>query len=346
VQYSNSIDFDKIRYDIPLLPVVEGAWGSADNHSGDWHMWCCRWHNDKTPSFGVNESTQSFCCYGNSCGKTGDVVDFHFYDNSFRDRIEAARDLLGYYSNGNGNMSTVAPIKDVKRTTGDKEDINIIRQKIQGLDIEYKERLWNKEYSFYIDWIKTQWGIDDKTIARFNLGVCPRVGTLKVGESTPSITFPYYWGVNGDKQLIHIKHRLLEPNGQGKYLPERSGLRTAIFNAQRLQQELPFLLVVEGEAKPIKLEEVGYPAVGVPGANIFKKFVNGEWGGNLFHKAGLIFFVSDPGAEEETLAGAMAVAKTNDVRFVACPVKPDDWFVKYGGSKAAFTKLLRRGRVL
>ena len=38
-------------------------------------MACCPFHNDKTPSFTVFPSTQSFYCFG--CQTGGDLIEFH-----------------------------------------------------------------------------------------------------------------------------------------------------------------------------------------------------------------------------------------------------------------------------
>jgi hypothetical protein len=42
---------------------------------------CCPLHNEKTPSFFVRPSAQTFHCYG--CGKNGDVIQFVIERDSF-----------------------------------------------------------------------------------------------------------------------------------------------------------------------------------------------------------------------------------------------------------------------
>jgi DNA primase len=54
----------------------------------------CPFHNEKTPSFFVNDDTQTYMCFG--CGAHGDVIAFYerYYNLSF---LEAAERLAGEY---------------------------------------------------------------------------------------------------------------------------------------------------------------------------------------------------------------------------------------------------------
>lgn len=56
----------------------------------------CPFHQEKTPSFSVNENLQIFKCFG--CGQSGDVISFLMkYNNcSFRDALEELAERTGY----------------------------------------------------------------------------------------------------------------------------------------------------------------------------------------------------------------------------------------------------------
>jgi hypothetical protein len=67
-----------------------------------------------------------------------------------------------------------------------------------------------------------------------------------------SITIPYYW----KNKLINVRHRLSKPNGTGKYRPEMTGLPSAIFNADILDNgDGGWVVLVEGEFKAIILQQ-------------------------------------------------------------------------------------------
>jgi DNA primase len=63
--------------------------------SGNRWLGLCPFHNEKTPSFFVNDDTQSFICFG--CGVKGDVISFYekYYNLGFLDAAEKLAGELG-----------------------------------------------------------------------------------------------------------------------------------------------------------------------------------------------------------------------------------------------------------
>lgn len=65
---------EHVKKSVDLLKVVEDELGKATKTTGRDHMWCCPFHQEKTPSFGVHEGMQIIKCFG--CGIGGDVFVF------------------------------------------------------------------------------------------------------------------------------------------------------------------------------------------------------------------------------------------------------------------------------
>ena len=69
---------DIIGRAVPLKPKGKGWWG------------CCPFHNEKTPSFSVNEEMGIFKCFG--CGEGGDVITFLMKKNNMG-YVDAVKEL-------------------------------------------------------------------------------------------------------------------------------------------------------------------------------------------------------------------------------------------------------------
>ena len=73
--------------------------------AGSSYKGLCPFHNEKTPSFSVDEGRQSYKCFG--CGEGGDVISFvqKYYNLDFMDAMEMlARDYgIELKKGGQGN---------------------------------------------------------------------------------------------------------------------------------------------------------------------------------------------------------------------------------------------------
>lgn len=176
-------------------------------------------------------------------------------------------------------------------------------------------------------------GLNDETINRFKLGYAPACPTY---PDSPGWTIPIFY----QGKLYNIRHRLARPNGSGKYRPEIAGLPAAVFNADVLDSGDWMVVLVEGEIKAMCLQQYGFSAVGIPGANSFKD----RWL-KLFKPDSAVYVALDPGAEEQAREIATALKASGiEARVCALPCKPDDMLCKYGGSPADLVKFLALGK--
>lgn len=251
------------------------------------------------------------------CGLKGFVIDGNSPDSLFRvtpemraewERQQIAREIEEHQK----QLTTIEQLQ------------------ARRMDIIYHGQLIETGFDGVLD---ANWGIKPEMAARFRLGycnVCPTYG------QSDSLTIPYYWG---DK-LVNLRHRLLHPNGSGKYRPEMAGLQSAIFNATRLLQPTKALVLVEGEFKAVVLEQYGFAAVAIPGANQFKD----KWA-RLFQNAGTVYVILDPGAEEHAAGIGATLARSGvDCRLVIVPEKPDDMFTVYDVTPNEFGQYMRLGK--
>lgn len=188
------------------------------------------------------------------------------------------------------------------------------------------------------EYVRDRWGISDETIANFRVGYCQ---SCPQSPYSDSYTLPYYW----HGKLVNLRHRLNNPNGNGKYRPEAKDLPTAIFNANYIEQSAgDWIILVEGEFKTMVLCQEGLATIGIPGASNIKLITKCI---PLFAEIGLVYIVLDPGAEEQALKiGKQFKAAKIESRLVTLPTKPDDFFTLYGGTVDQFKRYLETGRAI
>lgn len=109
-------------------------------------------------------------------------------------------------------------------------------------------------------------GITEATARTFRLGFVtnPETGhELYQGK----LAIPYLT----PSGVIDIRFRSLNADSGPKYL-SRPGASTHIYNIQALTQDTGMLVVCEGEIDTIIASQVGFTAVGLPGANNWKPY--------------------------------------------------------------------------
>lgn len=180
-------------------------------------------------------------------------------------------------------------------------------------------------------------GVTDATIERYRLGYTTNCPTAKGHESyTIPIT---YRG-----RLYNIRHRLADGDNGNKYRPEMAGLPSAMFNADVLQDDLGFsseVVLVEGEIKAMVLQQYGFDTVAIPGANTFKD----KWISLFRTVTRPVYVALDPGVEVLAAGIWQQLGQAGiDARLCHFPLKPDDFFVLYGGSSLDFFSFLQLGK--
>jgi Zn ribbon nucleic-acid-binding protein len=223
---------------------------------------------------------------------------------------------------------------DRRKQQARQAEIDRKRTALERLQARRPDIIYHRNLNGQASVLQSRWGLAQETIDQFRVGYCRSCPTSAYSDS---FTIPYYWADN----LINLRHRLINPNGNGKYRPEASGLPTAIFNASVIN-EFDWIVLVEGEFKAMVLVQYGISAIAIPGANIFKE----KWL-KLFSKDQVVYVALDPGAEVQALKiGKMLSGAGIKTRLVSCPTKPDDFFTLYGGTTTQFVQYLESGRVI
>lgn len=346
------IDTTRLKQDVDLVATIEQYLGPGQQ-KGQWHLWLCPFHQEKTPSFKVKAGETRFKCYG--CGEHGDVIDFigKMEGKGFRETAQQLRP--GYLLQVTDPQKALEMQRAIRAESERKRQEAETARRQEAADKLAALSSKVEWYHAQVEQARAYWhsqGLRDDTIEKYRLGYCPRCPTY---PDSDSYVIPYFqsWqpGTRYEApQLISIRHRLASPNGSGKYRPEFAGLPNQLFNTDALDfdSEVPFsnlepgqVILVEGEVKAIYLSHVaGMPAVGVPGASAWQD----EWLGMFAHTS-LVYVVFDPGAEEQarSVTGAFNGNGVSAVQ-VTTTSKPDDMFVKYGCSIKDFLTILRQGR--
>lgn len=167
----NRIDIvDVIEQSIPL------------KKSGSNYVACCPFHNEKTPSFSVNQSKQFYHCFG--CGKHGNAINFliEFSGVSFIDAVENLAAQVGMQVPRNNvasskvvdrSSSNLTSVVDDQKSIDKKQDDQILRCMADQLKVAadyYREQL--KHATKAISYLK-QRGLSGELAARFKIGYAP-----------------------------------------------------------------------------------------------------------------------------------------------------------------------------
>lgn len=163
-------------------------------------------------------------------------------------------------------------------------------------------------------------GMTGDTIAKYQLGYCPRCPTDRDGR--PSYTIPVI--IHG--KLYNIRHRLIGGDQNDKYRPHRAGLPNVLFNADDIyRDDTDEMIVCEGEKKSIILAQEGFANVGIMGKAGFNK----AWTAR-FERFKRVYVALDPDAVDVAERTAELFGARG--RVVDLPVKVDDMLVRYNAS--------------
>ncbi len=135
---------------VPLVKKGQNYWG------------CCPFHNEKTPSFSVNEDKGFFHCFG--CGKHGDIISFTMESEhiDFKSAISELADMAG------------VPLPQIKQ----KSDAQIAAEEsyfdiVEKAQKIYAEKLFTPEGSVALEYIRGR-GFSDDMIKKYGLGYAPK----------------------------------------------------------------------------------------------------------------------------------------------------------------------------
>lgn len=152
--------FEQIRMQVPVSDVVRSKVNLTKK--GAEYGGLCPFHNEKTPSFTVNNQKRFYHCFG--CGAHGDVIGF-VMNTSGLSYKEAAIKI----AEENG-IDIPKPSKEQQQIYSESEKIYEILELANRF---FKDNLNNKARE-YLERRK----INDDVIDKFSIGYCPSKGSL------------------------------------------------------------------------------------------------------------------------------------------------------------------------
>lgn len=187
--------------------------------------------------------------------------------------------------------------------------------------VQYYKNMVNNRFDALEYWISQ--GMNTETIDKYMLGYCDHCPTAPYSAS---YTIPIMYR----QAPYNIRHRLIEPNGTGKYRPHMAGLPSMLFNADNLDNAGNSIMILEGEKKSMVVgQETGFPNVAIMGIKAFKE----SWVPK-FDRFKRVYVALDPDADED--AYKIATMFNGRGRIVELPMKADDFFVIAGGNSDDF----------
>jgi len=245
----------------------------------------CPFHNEKTPSFTVNDDKQFFHCFG--CGAHGDVIGWTMQKEGlgFREAVERLAELAGVPLPQRSEQSRAAARQ--------RQDLHQVMERACQW---FQQRLASEEGAAARAYLEER-GLNTETILRFRLGFAPgrrgrlahALGEFGIGDrqlvAAGLVKEPEAGGEARDYffnrivfpitdrrgRIIAFGGRAMNPASRAKYL---NSPETALFDKGRTLYNLhrareaahggAEVLVVEGYMDVIALAQAGFPAVVAP----------------------------------------------------------------------------------
>lgn len=165
---------DELRARISIVDVV----GSKVKliRKGREYQACCPFHNEKTPSFTVNEAKGFYHCFG--CGAHGDIIKFEMDANNlpFIDAVKKLADKSGL------------PMPVLNKEQHEEHEKKKSLYDIMELACKFFEKsLRMPEGARGLDYFHHR-GLEDDIIRKFRLGYAPNNNALKAHLSSQGIT--------------------------------------------------------------------------------------------------------------------------------------------------------------
>lgn len=141
---------DVVSKRVPLTKKGQNYWG------------CCPFHNEKTPSFSVNEDKGFYHCFG--CGEHGDIISFTMKSENigFVDAIKELAEMAG-----------------LKLPEFKPRDPAVVQREESYFDIteraaaEYQKQLFTPTGAVALEYIRGR-GFTDEMIKKYRLGYAPK----------------------------------------------------------------------------------------------------------------------------------------------------------------------------
>ena len=156
-------------------------------------------------------------------------------------------DALTYLENLTGS-ETVMPSFASKEKAEPKPPENnlVLKYHFNLLESDFAKKAWNKRGINSWHWNKWLLGFKEDHWGQGN-----------------ALSMPFLDGA----EVKTIRHRMLSPNAKSRYLPESKEAGTWLFNADVLDQNPPYIVILEGEIKTMILSGFGEFVIGLSGIN-------------------------------------------------------------------------------
>ncbi len=253
---------------------------------GRTHKACCPFHNEKTPSFVVNEDRQSWRCFG-SCAEGGDIFKFAMKVNgwSFSEALEEL-----------GKRAGVEVHKQSPEQREKADEYDRLRGLMKSAADYFHDHLVNTQHrdaAAVLEYARKKRGLTDDTLTRFQLGFAPEgwrnlldnlllmgyshddliaVGLAKrndKGDVYDTFRNRFMIPIRDERgRVVGFGARALAPDDNPKYL---NSPQTVLFDKSRLLFGLDFakeairasgtVVIVEGYLDVIQAHQAGYSNV-------------------------------------------------------------------------------------
>lgn len=351
---------DKLRARISIVDVV-GARVKL-TRKGREYLGLCPFHNEKTPSFTVNEAKGFYHCFG--CGAHGDIIKFEMEANNlpFMDAVEKLAQKAGL------SMPKFSATNDLEQ-----EKRKSLYDIMELAASYYEKNLYLSSGSQGLDYFYHR-GLDDDLIKKFRLGYAPNNNGLKayltskgVNEHDMAdlglIALPQESGRSAhdffrDRVIIPIRDKRgrviafggrIMGDGQPKYL---NSPETPVFNKRKMLYNINFardkgyearnFIICEGYMDVIALDKYGFGYAAAPmGTALTEDQITEAW--KICPEPILCFDGDNAGikAALRSVDRALPILKAGySLKFMFLPDKMDpDEFLKAKG-KDAFVNLM------
>ena len=287
--------------------------------SGSNYKALCPFHNEKTPSFTINQDKNSFNCFG--CGVSGDIFSYVMekYKIDFKEALKILANEAGVNlkntSNSSLKTSTEKKAKylqimnlisdfyneNLKKTYLNNEYITTFlkSKNIDSTTIEKFHLGYSKDFLGVIKFLNEK-GFDNKTL--IDLNIFKKNSNDKIYDIySKRIIFPIKDKLNN---TIGFGGRILEGTGP-KYINSSENeffkKRFLLYNMNNLKNvksKLHKLFIVEGYTDVIAMEKAGFNSVAPLGTAVSQEQLNLAW---QYNNEPIIFFDGDKAGKHASI---------------------------------------------
>ncbi|HEX6741091.1 MAG TPA: DNA primase [Sphingomicrobium sp.] len=322
---------------------------------------CCPFHNEKTPSFTVNDDKGFYHCFG--CGAHGDAIRF-LTDHRGMPFMDAVKELAG-----KAGLEVPAPDPKAKERADRTASLADVLAEAAKWYVEQLQGIAGSDAREYLQ----RRGVAADTVQRFGLGLAPDSRTAlkraleKLGEDRLVETGMLIRPEDGDKETYdRFRGRLMIPirdsrgrviafggrmlgEGEPKYL---NSPQTELFDKGRTLYNLDRagpasrtakrLIVVEGYMDVIALDQAGIAEVVAPnGTALTEAQIERLW---RLEPAPILCFDGDSAGRKAAIRAALRalplLGPDRTLSFVELPAGQDPDDVVKAGGREAFEALL------